>query len=334
LAARSLVLYEMAAGRPAYDHPTALAAMHAILYDPLPAEPLAACPAALVTVIRKATEKDPDERYQSAADLAVDLRRIQRALDSGRAGPTAPVASAPVRIAVLPFENLTRAADEDWLSGAFSDSITFGLSPLESLVLIPRESIVDLLRQHDVREGSALSGRVVDGLARVLRVRYYVHGTYERVGDEIRVVARLVDVKSGEIRAQERVTDRAGNLMALQDEVARRVAAALQVAPAIERRETPAPAAYRAVTEGRGLYGAGLFREAAGKAEETVRLDSNYADAWALLTCIGAAGVTAIPSAAKDTIERPSTSIQRPCLCGAIERSTSTPPGSRNARWP
>jgi len=197
--------------------------------------------------------------------------------------PAAAVASAPTRIAVLPFENLSRAPDDDWLSGAFSDSITFGLAPLESLVLIPRESIADLLREHDAREGAALSGSVIDSLARVLRVRYYVHGTYQRVGDEIRVVARLVDVASGIIRTQERVTDRSGNLMALQDELARRVAVSLQVVPALERRGTVALAAYRAVTEGRGLYGAGLFSEAAAKAEEATRLDGGYADAWALL---------------------------------------------------
>ena len=41
-----LVLYEMAAARPAYAYPDALAAMHAILNDPLPVEPLAARPAA------------------------------------------------------------------------------------------------------------------------------------------------------------------------------------------------------------------------------------------------------------------------------------------------
>jgi tetratricopeptide (TPR) repeat protein len=71
--------------------------------------------------------------------------------------------------------------------------------------------------------------------------------------------------------------------MAVQDDLARRFAAALQVGPSLNRRAAPATAAYRAVTEGRGFYGAGLFSEAAGKAEEAVRVDSNYADAWALL---------------------------------------------------
>jgi serine/threonine protein kinase len=149
-----LVLYEMAAGRPAYGQSTSLATIHAIIYDPLPGEPLAGCPADLVAVIRKATEKEPGERYQSAADLAVDLRRIRRGLDSGGADAPAPrrhrrwsvlaavvlsvilvaagwavatlfqlrrpsanapamsAASAPTRMAVLPFENLSRADDD------------------------------------------------------------------------------------------------------------------------------------------------------------------------------------------------------------------------------
>jgi len=322
-----LVLYEMAAGQPAYGHPTALAAMHAILNDPLPAEPLAACPAALVAVIVKATEKDADARYQSASELAVDLRRIERDIDAPPASASRPrrqgwrrwrvplagalliasvalvvwgvtavfdvrrrsidqpagLESGRVRIVVLPFENLTRVADDDWLSGAFSDSITFGLGSVEPLALIPRESVVDLLKQRGAREGSALGATVVGDLVRVLRVRYYVRGTYQREGAEIRVVARLVDAETGAIKAQERVTDSTDRLMAVQDDLARRFAAALQVSPIVARRAAPAPTAYRAVTEGRGFYGAGLFSEAAAKAEEAVRLDSNYADAWALL---------------------------------------------------
>jgi serine/threonine-protein kinase len=96
-----LVLYEMAAARPACAHPDALAAMHAILNDPLPVEPLAARPAALVTVIVKATGKDPDERYQSASELAAGLRRVQRDIDVPQAPASAHglacLASAPAR---------------------------------------------------------------------------------------------------------------------------------------------------------------------------------------------------------------------------------------------
>jgi TolB-like protein len=322
-----LVLYEMVAGRPAYPHPAALDAMRAILNDPLPVEPLAACPAALVAVIVKATEKAPEERYQSASEVAVDLRRIQRDIDSPQAlarairrpawrrwrgllaaalllagvvlavwgltggldsrrrfaGGSAGPEPGRVRIVVLPFENLSRAADDDWLSGAFSDSLTFGLGSVEPLALVPRESVVDLLKQHGTREGNALGATVVDDLVRVLRVRYYVRGTYQRAGSEIRVVARLVDAESGAIKAQERATDSTDRLMAVQDDLARRFAAALEVTPALAHRAAPGAPAYRAVTEGRGYYGAGLFREAAAKAEEAIRLDGTYAGAWALL---------------------------------------------------
>lgn len=206
-------------------------------------------------------------------------------LDSRRRSPgrSAGSESGRVRIVVLPFENLTRAGDDDWLSGAFSDSITFGLGSVEPLALIPRESIVDLLKQHGAREGGAIGATVVDNLVSVLRVRYYVRGTYQRAGHEIRVVARLVDAETGAIKAQERVTDSTERLMAVQDDLARRFAAALQVAPSLNRHAAPATAAYRAVTEERGFYGAGLFGDAAGKAEEAVRLDGSYADAWALL---------------------------------------------------
>ncbi len=65
---------------------------------------------------------------------------------------------------------------------------------LEGLILVNRERIVELYTQQNVRESAALDPQVVRDLVQVLGVRYYVHGTYQRVGDDIKVVARLMDV--------------------------------------------------------------------------------------------------------------------------------------------
>lgn len=72
------VLYEMAAGRRAFSGKSAISVMSAILErDPEPLsklQPLA--PPALDHVIQRALEKDPEKRWQSAADLAAELRWI------------------------------------------------------------------------------------------------------------------------------------------------------------------------------------------------------------------------------------------------------------------
>lgn len=77
------VLYEMATGRPAFPGNTAAAVFDGILnHTPAPMRDMnPQVPPELERAVFKALEKDPDLRYQTAADLRAELRRIQR--DSG-----------------------------------------------------------------------------------------------------------------------------------------------------------------------------------------------------------------------------------------------------------
>jgi eukaryotic-like serine/threonine-protein kinase len=91
------VLYEMATGHMAFSGTTSGMIYDAILNrSPLPPSRLSpAIPAELEHAINKALEKDRDLRYQSAADLETDLKRLKRDMDSGRstASGVAPVSS-------------------------------------------------------------------------------------------------------------------------------------------------------------------------------------------------------------------------------------------------
>ena len=81
-----VVLYEMATGRMPFEGKTSAVVMAAILHqapDP-PSHVNAALPPALEQIVLKALEKDPDIRYQSAADMRADLKRLKRDTDSGR----------------------------------------------------------------------------------------------------------------------------------------------------------------------------------------------------------------------------------------------------------
>ena len=89
LFAVGIVLYEMATGKTPFRGKTLGALMAAILRD-IPEPPSAlnqAIPEQLHFIIGKALEKDPDTRYQTAADLRADLTRLQRDLNSGRSQP-------------------------------------------------------------------------------------------------------------------------------------------------------------------------------------------------------------------------------------------------------
>jgi len=82
------VLYEMATGLPAFSGSTTAKVFDAIL-NRAPIAPVRlnpALPAKLEEIINKALEKDRKLRYQSAADMSVDLRRLQREIESSRTG--------------------------------------------------------------------------------------------------------------------------------------------------------------------------------------------------------------------------------------------------------
>jgi len=81
-----IVLYEMATGHPAFSGPTPAVVFEGILggVPRPPSEVAAGVPADLDRIILRALEKDREIRYQSAADLRADLKRLRKATESGR----------------------------------------------------------------------------------------------------------------------------------------------------------------------------------------------------------------------------------------------------------
>ena len=115
------VLYEMATGQAAFNGNTSAVIFDAIL-NRTPAAPSTLnpnLPAKLEEIIGKAIEKDPDFRYQTAAELRGDLKRLKRDTDSSRPAsgsssrwPAAPGATSPSLAAVstLPSSSQTQSA--------------------------------------------------------------------------------------------------------------------------------------------------------------------------------------------------------------------------------
>jgi eukaryotic-like serine/threonine-protein kinase len=107
------VLYEMVTGRPPFPGATPAAVFEGLLGRP-PAPPKVANPEiapALEAILAKALEKDRGLRYQTAADLKVDLRRARR--EAGSASPPPAAAAEPPRVGAarrVPWSALAVAA--------------------------------------------------------------------------------------------------------------------------------------------------------------------------------------------------------------------------------
>ena len=130
LFAMGAVLFEMLSGRPAFDGPTAIDILHAVLHAHPPALVGSAAVAEVDRVVRRALEKAPERRYGSAAEMAMGLRASLTHADTAAA--TVP-ARAARRLIVLPFRMLRSDPETDFLAFSLPDAITVSLSGLESI---------------------------------------------------------------------------------------------------------------------------------------------------------------------------------------------------------
>lgn len=201
-----------------------------------------------------------------------------------RTSPDSP--EHPIRIAVLPFENLTPNVEDHWLSSAFSDSLTSGLEGAPDVITVSRDRVIEIYRQERLDEAAPVDAATLRRLAQHLGLRYYVHGTYQRVGDQLRVVARLVDIEAGTNEAQESITDRFEDVLRIQNDLAARFGARIADKPRarLAALDSPSVEAYRAAVLGHNAYAAAEYVSARRYLEDAVARDPRYARAWALLS--------------------------------------------------
>ena len=130
-----------------------------------------------------------------------------------------PVLVLPDRpsIAVLPFTNISGDADQEYIADGIVEDITTELSRFRELFVIARNSSFHYKGQTaDVRR-----------VGRELGVRYVLEGSIRRDHDRLRISAQLVDAMTGAHRWAERYDRDVQDIFAVQDEVARTVAAIL-----------------------------------------------------------------------------------------------------------
>jgi serine/threonine protein kinase/Flp pilus assembly protein TadD len=222
------VLYEMAAQRPAFGGDTSAVVFDAIL-NRGPARFQRAIPPRLNEMISKLLEKDRDLRYQSAAELRADLKRLRRDTSSGRIPAAQPksdvgktrkpkVGKTIDSLAVLPFENGSGDASNDYLSDGITETIINSLSRMPKVRVVPR-GIVFRYKGKNLDPFSAASE---------LGVRAVVSGRVLQHKDTLIVKAELVDVARQDQLWGDSYNRKMTDLFAIQEEIAREIACRLQ----------------------------------------------------------------------------------------------------------
>jgi TolB-like protein len=121
-------------------------------------------------------------------------------------------------IAVLPFDNMSDDPDQEYFADGISEDLITGLARIRWLFVIARNStFVYKGRATDVKQ-----------VARELGVRYVLEGSVRRAGKQLRISAQLIDALTGGHHWAERYDRQLGDIFAVQDEITRSVAGAVE----------------------------------------------------------------------------------------------------------
>jgi TolB-like protein/DNA-binding winged helix-turn-helix (wHTH) protein/Tfp pilus assembly protein PilF len=227
----------------------------------------------------------------------------------------------PIRaIAVLPFQNISGDAAQDYFADGITDAITTDLASVGGLRVVSRHSA---MRFRNSKDSLASIGRQLGAEA-------IVQGTIARGGGRIRLTAQLVDVRTDVHLWAGSFDRRLGDVLMLQGELARAVARAVDVtlqeperADLADRRPID-PEAYDLYLRGRRLFGQRseqALRKSLEYYEQAIAREPTFANAHAGLA------LTRVPlGLAYDPPEKARQSIR-----AAAERALATDPGNIDA---
>ncbi|HEV2617605.1 MAG TPA: protein kinase [Candidatus Acidoferrales bacterium] len=316
-----VVLYEMATGRRPCEETLPSRLIDAIVrQSPIPPRTVnARISPELERITMKCLEKEPDNRYQSAKELEVDLRRLQtvssapvtaapavKPSSSGKKttkfvgtgivialvialvlgigwwrGRVSPVSSSPSiqSLAVLPLENLSGDPQQEYFTQGMTEELTTQLAQISALRVISRTSVTSY-------KNSRLS---LPEIGKQLHVDAIVEGSVMRSADRVRITARLIQASNGKLLWTQAYDRDVKDVLDLQDEVARTIASEVKVTltPDEQARLANArpvnPLAHEAYLEGNALNKGTPAQQRIAKEsfEKAIEIDPNYAPAYA-----------------------------------------------------
>ena len=254
-----VLLYKMATGRSAFPETDSAGLIASILNaEPIPPRDLNQhLSSGLENIILKCLEKDPGDRYQSAKDLAVDLRRLltpstvkgvipPRRLGVGKRISLAAASSvavlltlalglnsggmrdklfgvkahAPIRsLVVLPLANLSHDPEQDYFADGMTEALITDLSKIRSLKVISRTSAMQYKEEK----------KALPQIAQELGVDGVVQGSVMQAGNRVRISVQLIYATSDQHLWAASYERDFKDILALQGEVAQAIANEIRI---------------------------------------------------------------------------------------------------------
>lgn len=234
-------------------------------------------PHELAKIIDTTMEKNRKARYQTAANVRDDLRRLKQDSDSGKLQVEKGSAKS---LAVLYLENPGGAKEDEYFRDGITEDIITEISKIKELWVLTRSAVM-VYRDKQV---------TAPEVGRELNAAYVLEGSLRRSGERLRITARLVETLTARSVWAERYDRQMEDVFAIQDEIAQSIAKALKLVlteqekRAIEKAPTTDVQAYDYYLKGRQFFH--QFRRksfdfARQLFARAIVIDPNYALAYA-----------------------------------------------------
>lgn len=237
------VLYEILTGKRPFKGTHVEAVRYSILNEE--PEPLSALnpslPPELERIISKALSKNPDERYDSAAALAADLRAVDRGLARTAAGISPRKLAVPAAllllvlaaffivnpfkvnisseqdavagqntIAIMYFENLAQGGDPQRLGEIITNLLITNLSQTQDLKVVSSQRLYDILKIKGKEGAKVIDRTTATDIAKTAGARWMMLGSILQVEPHLVVTSQLIDVETGNVENSQRLTGTPG----------------------------------------------------------------------------------------------------------------------------
>ena len=228
-----------------------------------------------------------ETRHRYGYCFVAELAGTEPAAEPKVVEPPAVPSELPA-IAVLPFMDMSPSRDQDYFCEGLAEELIDALTHVDGLRVAARSSSFQFHQDGvDLRE-----------IGRVLGVGSVVEGSVRRAGDQLRVTVQLIDVATGYHKWSQRFERTFGDVFAIQDEIAAKVAMTLRGGAALSQREQRALRRPHTSAEPYEYYLRGrqsLHRMRQADLEQSrrmfegaIELDADYAPAWAGLATVHA----------------------------------------------